>query len=125
MAVCVCVCERVCMHANTRRENQASIDSLAIAGHILCWRERGDRCLSKHGPMVASCVMSMSIWPGSGSQLPEQLQAFWPDLNSEDGPRGPGIAPELRVESGRLPIPTTPRHGLTPEYSVKYVGCSY
>lgn len=39
-------------------------------------------------------------------RLPEQLHAFWPDLNSEDGPRGPGTAPELRAESGRLPILT-------------------
>jgi len=56
--------------------------------------------------VVASCFTSMSIWPGSGSQLPEQLQAFWPDLNPKGVSRGPGIASGFRVESGRLPIPT-------------------
>ena len=56
--------------------------------------------------VVTSCFTSMSIWPGSGSQLPEQLQAFWPDLNPKGVSRGPGIASGFRVESGRLPIPT-------------------
>lgn len=67
---------------------------------------RKERDVFQNRPMEASYFASMSIWPGSGSQLPEQLQAFWPDLNSKEISRGPGMAPKLRVESGRLPIPT-------------------
>lgn len=81
---------------------------------IFSARERWDTCLSKHRPRVASCFASMSIWLGPASQLPGQLQAFWPDLNSEDGPRGPGTAPALRVEPGRLPILTKLWDELTP-----------
>ena len=43
---------------------------------------------------------------GVSLQLPEKLQALWPDLNLEDGPRGPGTDPGLRVEPRRLLIPT-------------------
>lgn len=50
--------------------------------------------------------------PESDSQLPGQLNAFWPDLNSEDDPRGPGTAPRLKVEPGRLPIPARLRDQL-------------
>lgn len=78
--------------------------SLATAGRILRDSQRRQMFFKTQTDQWWPRFISMSIWPGSGSQFPEPLQAFWPDLNSKEGPRGPGIAPELGVESGRLPI---------------------
>ena len=65
----MCVWVRACVAVGEIRLRRQS------AQQAVSLPERGDRCLSKHRPVVASCFASRSIWPGSGSQLPEQLVA--------------------------------------------------
>lgn len=86
--------------------DQASVGSKPgvwlTAGHVFLQREM--RQMSLKTQTSGGLLFHFYVHPAkSRLPAPEKLRVFWPDLNSEAGPRGLKIAPGLKVESGGCP----------------------